>query len=863
MELYLPAQDVLKKYVRFSAIDQSGEAHEITDHVATQCGYTITYDDWGSISFRSSLYSCYTQIRNDTYYTQSVKIEMASSRGMGDAVTYVKMVTCPYIWSPREIICERNYMEVSVRRKIPVISEEAFRSEPEDWSTAFTQAVSGFMSVWQVVFHLSTTQKTTMLIDAAQDIGYGINTTESRILLRAPYNASQAVLQRTGGVSFSTLRATLFYKQHWFIYLVDNAVACPVEDVKFMSGWIVWTVPKSISPLLTGAKVIKSSQIQFGVDLRNLTDAEIRYRKYEVVDSNTETTARIPYGAAGGYYKSRVLNFQHGVTYNIRPFLENVWVDDSWGITKYTIIKDIVTPFQAQPPIIINETIPSTQIFNVTVGTFLPDVQLVSLTVGDAILTIPQGLNMGYTIQNLTQTNGTLIYILHVPFSDVHVSTETFPDGILFTLNVTFGFTIIPNGENFTTSGTIECFIPQPYVGPCEQSGSTLSIALGNLDPSLRVFIKNVQATPNSGLLSTNQTHSVVQVPVASGLVANEVTATGLSITIPITIRDRTGNMIHDAIISCDAPPSPVECLPDGTMKVSVKRISNIPNMDLTKLRLRDSSCGPDAIDGDMANFTFTVNSCRTTRIFQGNLMIYENAISYVSSVTGKALYIMNVICNYTTNSTLVVDYSYQDNPTPSAQTGNAPLGLVLKLSESDEFSVFYGDAEYPVVKFLQDPLYFEVELLYSTDPQLELFLDSCWATTTPDMASLPMWPIIDNSCEHSEPYKTIFHPVMADQRVQFPSHLKRFEVKTFTFMEEAAAYTGEIYFHCDVIICDSSNLASDPTCTQIGSCIPARQRTGRSLDTDGNRQRLVSSRAVFLLGSKMRADKQIQNHPQ
>ncbi|XP_066451335.1 uncharacterized protein [Eleutherodactylus coqui] len=761
VQLDLPAQYVIRNYVRFSAVDENGAAHVISDSLATQCGYTISYNDWGDITFRTSLYSCYTQIMNDTYYTISVKVEISTRRDMGNAVSYMKVVSCPYVWSPREMICETNYMEVSVRRKIPVISEGVFRNEPEDWSTAFTQAVSGLMSVWQIVFHLSTTQKTTMLIDAAQSLGYGINTTESRILLRTPYNATQAIAQRIGGVTFSTVRATLFYKQRWFIFLVDNAVACPLDDVMFVNGWIVWTVPKNLSPLLTGAKIIQNSRIQFGVDLLNLTDDEILARNYDILDRNTVTVTRIPVGAVGGYYKSHSVDFQHGITYTIRPFLENMWVDDAWGVSKYTIIKDITTPFEPKPPVLTNETIPSTLTFNITVGTFLPDVQLVNLTINGVVLTVPQAVNLGCNIQNKTHANGSVNFVLKIPFGDDRV--------------------------------------------------------------------------------------------------IKEVTSTGYVVTLPISIKDQYGNDLHSIMVSCDTPPNPPVCYPDGKIQVSVKKINNIPNMDLSRLSLMDRKCGPVSSDGITAQFTFTVNSCSTTRRFEGNMMIYENQISYVSAITGKVLFIMKVACNYTTNTTLVVDYIPTENPPPSLQTGFAPLDLVLRLSKGVDYSVFYEDPEYPVVKYLREPLYFEIELLYSSDPQLELFLDSCWATTSPDMRSLPAWPIIDNSCEHNEPYQTIFHSVMADARVQFPSHLKRFEVKTFTFMDGDITYTGEIYFHCDVIIC-GSNLGSDPACTQIGSCIPARQRLGRSVNTDYHRR--ISSRAVFLFASERNIDtKRFPNH--
>lgn len=73
--------------------------------------------------------------------------------------------------------------------------------------------------------------------------------------------------------------------------------------MQFVGGMIVWTVPKNISPLLTGANSIQSSRIEFGVDLLNLSNAQILSRNYVVVDSSTVTTAQIPVGAVGGYFK--------------------------------------------------------------------------------------------------------------------------------------------------------------------------------------------------------------------------------------------------------------------------------------------------------------------------------------------------------------------------------------------------------------------------------------------------------------------------------------------------------------------------------------------------------------------------------
>ncbi|XP_058861846.1 zona pellucida sperm-binding protein 2-like [Acipenser ruthenus] len=152
-----------------------------------------------------------------------------------------------------------------------------------------------------------------------------------------------------------------------------------------------------------------------------------------------------------------------------------------------------------------------------------------------------------------------------------------------------------------------------------------------------------------------------------------------------------------------------------------------------------------------------------------------------------------------------------------------------MRLALDSTYNDFYGARDYPVVKYLRRPLYFEVELLYSRDPQAELFLENCWATYSVDRNSSPKWDVVVDSCENSaDEYLTIFHPVSSNARVLFPSHLKRFEVKMFSFTSGRDALKGQIYFHCSVVICDS-NRPSDSLCSR--RCIPGKQRLGRSAE--------------------------------
>lgn len=57
-------------------------------------------------------------------------------------------------------------------------------------------------------------------------------------------------------------------------------------------------------------------------------------------------------------------------------------------------------------------------------------------------------------------------------------------------------------------------------------------------------------------------------------------------------------------------------------------------------------------------------------------------------------------------------------------------------------YKYFYQEQDFPVAKYLREPLYFEVAL-DSSDPNLELVLENCWATLQQDGASTPSWDII------------------------------------------------------------------------------------------------------------------------
>uniref|UniRef100_A0A8C3AU55 ZP domain-containing protein n=1 Tax=Cyclopterus lumpus TaxID=8103 RepID=A0A8C3AU55_CYCLU len=207
----------------------------------------------------------------------------------------------------------------------------------------------------------------------------------------------------------------------------------------------------------------------------------------------------------------------------------------------------------------------------------------------------------------------------------------------------------------------------------------------------------------------------------------------------------------------------PPECYPNGTMTATAVKVDSVTDIIPSRLTLKDQSCKP-AFSGDrIAYFLFNVASCGTTRTFFDHYMLYENEIA--------------------------LPYNKGASPVDSSYT------------------LFYQAEDYPVVKYLRQSLYFEVELVESTDPNLELILESCWATLDEDRTSLPSWDIIVDSCENpDDSYVTIFHPVVSDARVLVPSHIKRFSMKMFTFTKDKEVLKDEVKYELCVLVTSHSS---------------------------------------------------------
>ncbi|TNN86475.1 Zona pellucida sperm-binding protein 2 [Liparis tanakae] len=314
--------------------------------------------------------------------------------------------------------------------------------------------------------------------------------------------------------------------------------------------------------------------------------------------------------------------------------------------------------------------------------------------------------------------------------------------------------------------------------------------------------------------------------------------------------------VLADLFLSCNFPLTTTECYPNGTMTATAVKVASVTDMVPSRLTLKDQSCKP-AFSGDrFAYFSFNVASCGTTRTFFDQYMLYENEIALPYNKGASPVgpqYRQTISCYYVVNKTQTLGFSSKPRLyEPTAEIGSGQLIVQIRLAQDSSYTLFYQAEDYPVVKYLRQPLYFEVELVEATDPNLELILENCWATLDEDRTSLPSWDIIVDSCANpDDSYVTIFHPVVRDARVLVPSHIKRFSMKMFTFTKDEAVlknevtyaqgalatshggcvinpsvHTLQIYVHCDAEICDSHSQA-DGSCR--GQCVqPAHQMNYR-----------------------------------
>uniref|UniRef100_A0A674EMI8 Uncharacterized LOC115192376 n=1 Tax=Salmo trutta TaxID=8032 RepID=A0A674EMI8_SALTR len=796
----------------------------LTPGLATQCGFSFKFDPMGNAMFFASLQNCFSQNMDDKMFSLVMQFRLPGNHMTEDPVYRVGK-TCSYTpWTSREILCDRNYMEAS-EQSMP--QWRCLQSSLNDLSRATIAVASGY-KMTAVVFSPS---KKVMNVDEVQRKGYAIANTPTRLVLRSPHNAEETYLQNVAGVPMRVLSTSTFFEQKWLVTRVDATAVCPTPEV------ITWYMPKHIDPLFS-SDAFTMLEVYMGIDAKRLDTEEMAARNYSVLVTEAHIIVEIPVGAVGGYFKSHIQDDQYFVTYTIEPMLELLWIEEvAHEDTRYKVLFPITTPPMARPPQVRNYTVPEQAVFVLELGTFNLDVELLNITFPTMVLTVAECNARGFNVQEQRSLDNTLkTFRMEVPFSDPLVFKEKrVEQGVTtFTLQLLYGLVVFPEYAPFSHSAVVDAvlldIVPPSVTGNCDQENFHITVDYSNQEPFFVVLVgkRLLNHELAQQYLTEGDADFTITLPFSSpDAVFESVHSSSVRSRLDVALLNPYNNMtIKYFSLACSFLKTLTGCFSNGTMTALAVKVESAPNLNPGQLTLSDPACGPTYSDDRFAYFHFTVNSCGTTRKFINNVMLYENEISLPDELERLVFYfflflhqLLKVSCYYVVNITRTLAFLTRprDNE-PFAETGTGRLMVRMRLAQDASYNTFYQEEDYPVVKYLKQPLHFEVELTRSSDPKVVLMLDHCWATLNEDRDSRPRWNLIINGCENPEdPYRVVFHPVVADARVHFPPHVKRFEVHMFSFAEDAVEPRGQVFVHCDVVICDASSPAGGP-CS--GQCV-------------------------------------------
>ncbi|XP_048857335.1 uncharacterized protein LOC125724912 [Brienomyrus brachyistius] len=612
---------------RFDIEGDSG-VHPVSGRRAAQCGYTVLLNPAGDLVLRASYLACDVDSQDVT--GPQLLVWFMNTEADDSESTYPFLLTCPLPhWSPREIVCEENYMECVV-------------------SSSHQGSEEGGTKEWRVVFSvpakpsssLSAMKEETLSLKEAQLMGYHVNATGTRIILRCAYSAPHAYVMQEKGVILEVISATVFYRHQWTLLMVDTSLACNMHKGELDGSYILWRSPQLLPPLVQVPYEEKGAAV--GVAGSFLSDCKLQQRGYRLSIEDGVVVIGIPFGADGGFLKSHVMHGKYSQSYSIDLFYMHQWRDAQWDLTQHRSFRHLWTPAVPRTPSIMNLTVPAEGVFSVSLGAFPPDVSLTHLTVGGHVVPIPDAEKFGLLVSHVPLPNGSHSYLLQVPFSHHLVAQKYLGNRFRrYTLQVNFTLLLVPHGETFSHPASVVCEL-QDVVFPkikaqCTDASIRLQLHYGNMEAQWWLYIGGHRLEPElvdkgGYWLENGPGYLGVEVPLfGPGMAYEDLSLQGLVANLVISLVDvDTGTAEHSFIQRCTFPLRELMvCLPDGRMVVLVDTAGALPPVDPRHTSLLDPSCKPQDSDHSRALFSFRLNSCGTTVSVEENNLVFINEVRY------------------------------------------------------------------------------------------------------------------------------------------------------------------------------------------------------------------------------------------
>nr|XP_061805029.1 zona pellucida sperm-binding protein 4-like [Nerophis lumbriciformis] len=287
-------------------------------------------------------------------------------------------------------------------------------------------------------------------------------------------------------------------------------------------------------------------------------------------------------------------------------------------------------------------------------------------------------------------------------------------------------------------------------------------------------------------------------------------------------------------------------CSVDGHFVFAVKITERDPLMHPKSLAVKDHpQCVPVITTSDTAVFKIPVTDCGVKTKVNGNVVVYELELEEVPdpSKTNHSSFSLQVECKYEASTARrvvnLLSFYAVTSPPPVVSLGY--FRLQMRIATDASFTCFFAEDQLPVTLPMRETVYVEISIAPpSPDPALSLHVRDCFAYPT---SRRSVWTLLYDGCPNYLDDSRTSIPVDNQGKTYSHSQVRRFDVKTFAFLNEGQPSVEEIYFYCWVEIC-----TEDVDCAQRCAIISSQgERPRRETSPEALPAQLLSLGPLLL----------------